>query len=56
MKEYGGYIEFENQNDCEYHKEALVLNCDRNCLAYIIEKNIKKYIYRYFMYFRKECM
>lgn len=50
MKEYGGYIEFENYSGPLFHDEAIALNCGRNALAYIIEaKNIKKLYIPYFI-------
>lgn len=50
QKEYGGYIEFESQPGTEYHKEAIALNCGRNCLAYLIEaRGIKKIYLPYFL-------
>lgn len=49
-KEYGGYIEFENQRGIEYHKDAVALNCGRNCLAYLIEAyEIEKIYLPYFL-------
>lgn len=50
MKEYGGYIEFENYSGPLFHDKAIALNCGRNALAYIIEaKNIKKLYIPYFI-------
>lgn len=43
MKEYGGYIEFENYHGNMLHDRAISLNCGRNALAYLCEaKKIKK--------------
>ena len=43
VKEIGGYIEFDECNKEEYHKNALSLNSGRHCLEYLIRaKNIKK--------------
>ena len=42
MKEYGGYIEFENYHGNMLHEGAISLNCGRNALAYLCEaKKIK---------------
>lgn len=50
MKEYGGYIEFENYTGSLFHDNAIALSCGRNALAYIIEaKNIKKLYIPYFI-------
>lgn len=41
--EIGGYIEFPHYTGSVFHKQAIALNCARNCLAYVIEaKHIKK--------------
>lgn len=43
MKEYGGYLEFENYYGNVLHEGAIALNCGRNALAYLCEaKKIKK--------------
>jgi len=43
MKEFGGYIEFENYSGLEFYPDAVALNCARNCLAFLIEaRGIKK--------------
>lgn len=50
MKEYGGYIEFENNYGNIFHKDAIALNCGRNALAYLCEANeIKKIYLPYFL-------
>ena len=50
MKEIGGYIELDSFCGEKYHKDAIELNCGRNCLAYLIEaKRIKKLYIPYFM-------
>lgn len=43
MKEYGGYIEFENYYGNMLHERAISLNCGRSAVAYLCEaKKIKK--------------
>ena len=50
MKEYGGYIEFENYYGNMLHDRAISLNCGRNALAYLCEaKKIKKLYLPYFL-------
>lgn len=50
MKEYGGYIEFENYHGNRLHEGAIPLNCGRNALAYLCEtKKIKKLYLPYFL-------
>lgn len=50
MKEIGGYIELENFRGIEYHKDAVALNCGRNCLAYILlARKITKISLPYFL-------
>ena len=50
MKEYGGYIEFENYHGNMLHEGAISLNCGRNVLAYLCEaKKIKKLYLPYFL-------
>ena len=50
MKEIGGYIELDNFSGQEYHKNAVALNCARNCLAYLIEsKKISKLFVPYYL-------
>lgn len=50
MKEYGGYIEFENYHGNMLHESAIALNCGRNALAYLCEaKKIKKLYLPYFL-------
>lgn len=50
MKEYGGYIEFENYHGNILHDGAISLNCGRNALAYLCEaKRIKKLYLPYFL-------
>lgn len=50
MKEYGGYIEFENYYGTMLHENAIALNCGRNALAYLCEtKKINKLYLPYFL-------
>ena len=50
MKEYGGYIEFENYHGNMLHEDAVALNCGRGVLAYLCEaKKIKKLYLPYFL-------
>lgn len=50
MKEYGGYIEFENYHGMILHEEALALNSGRGALEYLCEaKKIKKLYLPYFL-------
>lgn len=50
MREIGGYIELDKYNNELLHKDAIALNCGRNCLAYLIEaKNIKTIWLPYFL-------
>lgn len=50
MNEIGGYIEFEEFKGEEYHKNAVALNCGRNCLAYILQaRRISKIVLPYFL-------
>lgn len=50
MKEYGGYIEFENYHGSMLHDGAISLNCGRNALAYLCEaKKIKKLYLPHFL-------
>lgn len=43
MKEYGGYIEMENNHGPMLYEDAIALNCGRNALKYLCEtKKIKK--------------
>lgn len=50
MKEYGGYIEFENYHGNMVHEGAISLNSGRNALAYLCEaKKIKKLYLPYFL-------
>lgn len=50
MKEYGGYIEFENYHGSMLHDGTISLNCGRNALAYLCEaKKIKKLYLPYFL-------
>lgn len=50
MKEIGGYIEFEHYKGKMLHESAIMLNCGRNALAYVIEaNNIKKILMPKFM-------
>lgn len=59
MKEYGGYIEFENYNRPMLHDGAIALNCAKNCLTYLIRaKGIKKIKLPYYLCdsVRNECI
>lgn len=50
MKEIGGYIEFEYYHGSMLHENGLLLNCGRNCLAYLIRaKRIRALVMPYFM-------
>lgn len=50
MKEIGGYIEFEKYQGHMLHKDGILLNCGRSCIAYLIKaKNIRKMVLPYFM-------
>lgn len=50
MKEYGGYIEFENYHGNMLHEGATSLNCGRNALAYLCEtRKIKKLYLPHFL-------
>ncbi len=50
MKEYGGYIELDRYKLPMLHKQALLLNCGRNCLGYLIQaRNIQKLKLPYFI-------
>ncbi len=50
MKEYGGYLEFENFGGREYHFNCIALNSGRNCLRYIIRKRkIKRLAVPYYI-------
>lgn len=50
MKEYGGYIEFENYHGMILHEETLALNSGRGALEYLCEaKKIKKLYLPYFL-------
>ncbi|MBQ9764506.1 MAG: hypothetical protein IJV92_09145 [Phascolarctobacterium sp.] len=50
MYEIGGYIELDKYHNELLHKEAIALNCGRNCLAYLIEaRNIKTIWLPYFL-------
>ncbi len=43
MREYGGFLELEQNQGLEYHEGAIALNLARNCLRYLIQaKNIKR--------------
>lgn len=43
MREYGGYLEFEQYQGSEYHENAIALNSGRNCLRYLIKaRQIKR--------------
>lgn len=50
MKEIGGYIEFEQYHGDMLHKDAIALNCGRNCLTYLFRsRKIKKLKVPYFI-------
>lgn len=50
MKEYGGYIELENNHGAMLHEDAIALNCGRGALEYLCEaKKIKKLYLPYFL-------
>lgn len=38
MKEVGGYLELDKHSGSIYHDDAVALNCGRNCLAYLIQR------------------
>ncbi len=50
MKEIGGYIELDTCRYTMLHEDAILLNCGRNALAYLLEaKGIKKLYLPYFL-------
>lgn len=50
MKEIGGYIELDTCRHAMLHKDAILLNCGRNALAYLLEaRSIKKLYLPYFL-------
>lgn len=50
MKEIGGYFELDQYKLTMLYEESVLLNCGRNCLAYLIEaRNIKKIHLPYFI-------
>ena len=50
MKEIGGYIELDTYRHTMLHEDALLLNCGRNALAYLLEaRGIKKLYLPYFL-------
>lgn len=50
MKEIGGYIELDTYRHTILHEDALLLNCGRNALAYLLEaRGIKKLYLPYFL-------
>lgn len=50
MKEIGGYIELDTYHLPMLHKDAIALNCGRNCLAYLFKsRGIKKIKVPYFI-------
>lgn len=50
MKEIGGYIELDTCRHAMLHEDAILLNCGRNALAYLLEaKGIKKLYLPYFL-------
>lgn len=47
MKEIGGYIELDTCRHAMLHEDAILLNCGRNALAYLLEaRGIKSCICR----------
>lgn len=50
MREIGGYIELDQYNLPMLHADAIMLNCGRNALAYILEaRKIRKIMLPYFL-------
>lgn len=50
MKEIAGYIELDTCRHAMLHEDAILLNCGRNALAYLLEaKGIKKLYLPYFL-------
>lgn len=50
MKEIGGYIELDTCRHAMLHEDAILLNCGRNALAYLLEaRSIKKLYLPYFL-------
>lgn len=50
MKEIGGYIELDTCRHAMLHEDAILLNCGRNALAYLLEaRGIKKLYLPYFL-------
>ena len=50
MKEIGGYIELDTCRHAMLHDDAILLNCGRNALAYLLEaRGIKKLYLPYFL-------
>lgn len=50
MKEIGGYIELDTCRHDMLHEDAILLNCGRNALAYLLEaRSIKKLYLPYFL-------
>lgn len=50
MKEIGGYIELDQFRGQMLHEDAILLNCGRNALAYLLEaRKIKKIWLPYFL-------
>ncbi len=50
MKSIGGYLELDSYTNEIFHKNAVALNCGRNCLEYaIVAHNIKKIKLPYFL-------
>ena len=50
MKEIGGYIELDTYRHTMLYEDALLLNCGRNALAYLLEaRGIKKLYLPYFL-------
>ncbi len=50
MKEIGGYLELEENNNSEYYPELIALNTGRNALLYILKaKKIKKIYLPFFL-------
>lgn len=57
MKEIGGYIEFETYHGSMLHSDGILLNCGRNCLAYLIcARQIKNKDALFYVQFCDSCM
>ena len=50
MKEIGGYIELDNYRGTMLYQDAVLLNCGRNALAYLIKtRSIKRILLPYYL-------